>query len=82
MEKDSDNNKKNVLTIPDIKILDKDLLKEVPYFNDTTVVDETDKLKKREAIIYEIISCLQIMINISSNTNQKQILTILEKIKK
>ena len=33
----------------------KDLLKEVPYFNDTIVVDETDKLKKREAIIYEII---------------------------
>ena len=38
---------KNVLTIPDIKILDKDLLKEVPYFNDTIVVDETDKLKKK-----------------------------------
>ena len=38
---------KNVLTIPDINILDKDLLKEVPYFNDTIVVDETDKLKKK-----------------------------------
>ena len=49
---------KNVLTIPDIKILDKDLLKEVPYFNDTIVVDETDKLKKREATIYEIIKQL------------------------
>ena len=49
---------KNVLTIPDIKILDKDLLKEVPYFNDTIVVDETDKLKKREARIYEIIKQL------------------------
>ena len=40
---------KNVLTIPDIKILDKDLLKEVPYFNDTIVVDETDKLKKKRS---------------------------------
>ena len=29
-----------------------------PYFNDTIVVDETDKLKKREAIIYEIIKQL------------------------
>ena len=36
----------------------KDLLKEVPYFNDTIVVDETDKLKKREATIYEIIKQL------------------------
>ena len=49
LKKDSDNNKKNVLTIPDIKILDKDLLKEVPYFNDTIVVDETDKLKKKRS---------------------------------
>ena len=40
---------KNVLTIPDIKILDKDLLKEVPYFNDTIAVDETDKLKKKRS---------------------------------
>ena len=58
MKKDNDNNKKKVLTIPDIKILDEALLKEVPYFNDTTVVDETDKLKKREATIYEIIKQL------------------------
>ena len=58
LKKDNDNNKKKVLTIPDTKILDKDLLKEVPYFNDTIVVDETDKLKKREAIIYEIIKQL------------------------
>ena len=52
------NNKRKVLTIPDITILDKYLLKEVPYFNDTIVVNETDKLKKREAIIYEIIKQL------------------------
>ena len=52
------NNKRKVLTIPDIAILDKYLLKEVPYFNDTIVVNETDKLKKREAIIYEIIKQL------------------------
>ena len=60
LKKDNNNNKKNILTIPDIKILDEDLLKEVPYFNDTIVVGETDKRKKREAIIYEIISCLQL----------------------
>ena len=44
LKKDNDNNKKKVLTIPGIKILQGDLLKETPYFNDTIVVDETDKL--------------------------------------
>ena len=46
------------MTIPDIKTLDEDLLKEVPYFNSTIVADETVKLKKREAIIYETIKQL------------------------
>ena len=48
LKKDNDNNKKKVLIIPDIKILDEDLLKEVPYFNDTVVVDETNTLKKEK----------------------------------
>ena len=38
--------------------MDEDLLKEFPYFNDIIVADETDKPKKREAIIYEIIKQL------------------------
>ena len=42
--------------MPDVKILEEDLPKE--DFNDTIVVDETDKLKKREAIIYEITNQL------------------------
>ena len=48
-KKENDNNKKKVLTRTDIKILDEGLLKEVPYINDTIVVDETDKLKRKRS---------------------------------
>ena len=36
-------------------ICDKGLLKEFPYFHRKIKVNETDKLKRREAIIYKIV---------------------------
>ena len=36
-------------------ICDKEFLKEFPYFNRKIKVNETDKIKRQEAIIYKIV---------------------------
>ena len=36
-------------------ISDKEFLKEFPYFNRKIKVNETDKIKRQEAIIYKIV---------------------------
>ena len=36
-------------------ICNKELLKEFPYFNRKIKVNETDKIKRREVIIYKIV---------------------------
>ena len=36
-------------------ICDKEFLKEFPYFNKKIKVNKTDKIKRREAIIYKIV---------------------------
>ena len=52
--KDEKEKIKKVQTIPKIKILDEEFLKEFPYFNKTIMVDEINKLKRRGTIMLEI----------------------------
>ena len=61
-------------------ICDEEFLKEFPYFNRKIKVNETDKIKREEALIYKIVKRYhQTMINGMLNTTGILIHIILEK---